>query len=307
MDNVIDISDRFNIQNKKLEIFNNVAKKKDLRKKISSYEVHYQDLLTNFDKIYDKLQKGLWSNRSDNQFVNGFEAITSSDNDEQKYINELEFISLYDLLKDDLFKIKEEYISVLLYTYTLFEKVSKTEYKKLIECLSNKQIISKLDEKTTDGERETEIFDYLECIMNGINPTAEVLFVDENENQSNTLNDGILTIDKIYNFYIEQAIFLKSYDIINEDVLSDISKILLIKKYSNKNQIKFIELSKIVKKISPNLLQNIENIISLTNIFLSFDKEIDNISLDTLEKMLIDKIMPKKNIDEIKQAHERKM
>lgn len=307
MDNVIDISDRFNIQNKKLEIFNNVAKKKDLRKRISSYEVHYQDLLTNFDKIYDKLQKGLWSNRSDNQFVNRFEAITSSDNDEQKYINELEFISLYDLLKDDLYKIKEEYISVLLYTYTLFEKVSKTEYKKLIECLSNEQIISKLDKKTTDGEREAEIFDYFECIMNGINPTAEVLFVDENENQSNTLNNGILTIDKIYNFYIEQAIFLKSYDILNEDVLSDISKILLIKKYSNKNQIKFIELSKIVKEISTNLLQNIENIISLTNIFLSFDKEIDNISLDTLEKMLIDKIMPKKNIDEIKQAHERKM
>lgn len=307
MDNVIDISDRFNIQNKKLEIFNNIAKKKDLRKRISSYEVHYQDLLTNSDKIYDKLQKGLWSNRSDNQFVNGFEAITSSDNDEQKYINELEFISLYDLLKDDLYKIKEEYISVLLYTYTLFEKVSKTEYKKLIECLSNEQIISKLDKKTTDGEREAEIFDYFECIMNGINPTAEVLFVDENENQSNTLNNGILTIDKIYNFYIEQAIFLKSYDILNEDVLSDISKILLIKKYSNKNQIKFIELSKIVKEISLNLLQNIENIISLTNIFLSFDKEIDNISLDTLEKMLIDKIMPKKNIDEIKQAHERKM
>ena len=307
MDNVVDISDRFNIQNKKLEIFNNVAKKKDLRKRISSYEVHYQDLLTNFDKIYDKLQKGLWSNRSDNQFVNGFEAITSSDNDEQKYINELEFISLYDLLKDDLYKIKEEYISVLLYTYTLFEKVSKTEYKKLIECLSNEQIISKLDKKTTDGEREAEIFDYFECVMNGINPTAEVLFVDENENQSNTLNNGILTIDKIYNFYIEQAIFLKSYDILNEDVLSDISKILLIKKYSNKNQIKFIELSKIVKEISTNLLQNIENIISLTNIFLSFDKEIDNISLDTLEKMLIDKIMPKKNIDEIKQAHERKM
>ena len=307
MDNVIDISDRFNIQNKKLEIFNNVAKKKDLRKRISSYEVHYQDLLTNFDKIYDKLQKGLWSNRSDNQFVNGFEAITSSDNDEQKYINELEFISLYDLLKDDLYKIKEEYISVLLYTYTLFEKVSKTEYKKLIECLSNEQIISKLDKKTTDGEREAEIFDYFECVMNGINPTAEVLFVDENENQSNTLNNGILTIDKIYNFYIEQAIFLKSYDILNENVLSDISKILLIKKYSNKNQIKFIELSKIVKEISTNLLQNIENIISLTNIFLSFDKEIDNISLDTLEKMLIDKIMPKKNIDEIKQAHERKM
>lgn len=307
MDNVIDISDRFNIQNKKLEIFNNVAKKKDLRKRISSYEVHYQDLLTNFDKIYDKLQKGLWSNRSDNQFVNRFEAITSSDNDEQKYINELEFISLYDLLKDDLYKIKEEYISVLLYTYTLFEKVSKTEYKKLIECLSNEQIISKLDKKTTDGEREAEIFDYFECIMNGINPTSEVLFVDENENQSNTLNNGILTIDKIYNFYIEQAIFLKSYDILNEDVLSDISKILLIKKYSNKNQIKFIVLSKIVKGISTNLLQNIENIISLTNIFLSFDKEIDNISLDTLEKMLIDKIMPKKNIDEIKQAHERKM
>ena len=38
MGNIIDISDRFNIQNKKLEIFNNVANKKGLRNEIKKYD-----------------------------------------------------------------------------------------------------------------------------------------------------------------------------------------------------------------------------------------------------------------------------
>ena len=46
MGNIIDISDRFNIQNKKLEIFNNVASKKGLRNEIKKYDKHYEYINT---------------------------------------------------------------------------------------------------------------------------------------------------------------------------------------------------------------------------------------------------------------------
>lgn len=95
MGNIIDISDRFNIQNKKLEIFNNVANKKGLRNEIKKYDKHYEYIITKFDEIYDKLKKGLWSNKNDNKFVEKFESITASEDETLKYINELEFIYLF--------------------------------------------------------------------------------------------------------------------------------------------------------------------------------------------------------------------
>ena len=129
MDNVIDISDRFNIQKKKLEIFNNVANKKDLRNEIKKYDKHYEYIITKFDEIYDKLKKGLWSNKSDNKFVEKFESITASEDETLKYINELEFIYLYDLLKEDIFKVKDEYINIFLYITDSFLDVQKKSYR----------------------------------------------------------------------------------------------------------------------------------------------------------------------------------
>ena len=138
MGNIIDISDRFNIQKKKLEIFNNVANKKDLRNEIKKYDKHYECIITKFDEIYDKLKKGLWSNKSDNKFVEKFESITTSEDETLKYINELEFIYLYDLLKEDIFKVKDEYINIFLYIPDSFLDVQKKAYEELIKCLSNK-------------------------------------------------------------------------------------------------------------------------------------------------------------------------
>ena len=129
MGNIIDISDRFNIQNKKLEIFNNVANKKGLRNEIKKYDKHYEYIITKFDEIYDKLKKGLWSNKNDNKFVEKFESITASEDETLKYINELEFIYLYDLLKEDIFKVKDEYINIFLYIPDSFLDVQKKSYK----------------------------------------------------------------------------------------------------------------------------------------------------------------------------------
>ena len=308
MGNIIDISDRFNIQNKKLEIFNNVANKKGLRNEIKKYDKHYEYIITKFDEIYDKLKKGLWSNKNDNKFVEKFESITASEDETLKYINELEFIYLYDLLKEDIFKVKDEYINIILYIPDSFLDVQKKSYKELIECLSNKKIIEILDKKETKNEKKYEIFDYVECILDGENP-IEFALLPNDEEKLDTLDSGIITIDRIYNFYSYEVMVLKSLspNIINDEISNIIEIIKLIKKYNNINQNKYIELTKTIRNSAPNLIENIKNVSSLTSIFLTFDKKIDEIDLKMLEIMLFDKIINQKSIEDIKKDYERKI
>lgn len=308
MGNIIDISDRFNIQNKKLEIFNNVANKKGLRNEIKKHDKHYEYIITKFDEIYDKLKKGLWSNKNDNKFVEKFESITASEDETLKYINELEFIYLYDLLKEDIFKVKDEYINIFLYIPDSFLDVQKKSYEELIKCLSNKKIIEILDKKETKNEKKYEIFDYVECILDGENP-IEFALLPNDEEKLDTLDSGIITIDRIYNFYSYEVMVLKSLspNIINDEISNIIEMIPLIKKYNNINQNKYIELTKTIRNSAPNLIENIKNVSSLTSIFLTFDKKIDEIDLKMLEIMLFDKIINKKSIEDIKKDYERKI
>lgn len=308
MGNIIDISDRFNIQNKKLEIFNNVANKKGLRNEIKKYDKHYEYIITKFDEIYDKLKKGLWSNKTDNKFVEKFESITASEDETLKYINELEFIYLYDLLKEDIFKVKDEYINIFLYIPDSFLDVQKKSYEELIRCLSNKKIIEILDKKETKNEKKYEIFDYVECILDGENP-IEFALLPNDEEKLDTLDSGIITIDRIYNFYSYEVMVLKSLspNIVNDEVSNIIEMIPLIKKYNNINQNKYIELTKTIRNSAPNLIENIKNVSSLTSIFLTFDKKIDEIDLKMLEIMLFDKIINQKSIEQIKKDYERKI
>lgn len=308
MGNIIDISDRFNIQNKKLEIFNNVANKKGLRNEIKKYDKHYEYIITKFDEIYDKLKKGLWSNKTDNKFVEKFESITASEDEILKYINELEFIYLYDLLKEDIFKVKDEYINIFLYIPDSFLDVQKKSYEELIRCLSNKKIIEILDKKETKNEKKYEIFDYVECILDGENP-IEFALLPNDEEKLDTLDSGIITIDRIYNFYSYEVMVLKSLspNIINDEISNIIEMIPLIKKYNNINQNKYIELTKTIRNSAPNLIENIKNVSSLTSIFLTFDKKIDEIDLKMLEIMLFDKIINQKSIEQIKKDYERKI
>ena len=308
MGNIIDISDRFNIQKKKLEIFNNVANKKDLRNEIKKYDKHYEYIITKFDEIYDKLKKGLWSNKSDNKFVEKFESITASEDETLKYINELEFIYLYDLLKEDIFKVKDEYINIFLYIPDSFLDVQKKSYEELIKCLLNKKIIEILDKKETKDEKKDEIFDYMDCILDGENP-IEFALLPKDEEKLDTLDSGIITIDRIYNFYSYEVMALKSLspNIINDEISNIIETIPLIKKYNNINQNKYIELTKVIRNSAPNLIENIKNVSSLTSIFLTFDKKIDEIDLKMLEIMLFDKIINQKSVEQIKKDYERKI
>ena len=80
-----------------------------------------------------------------------------------------------------------------------------------------------------------------------------------------------------------------------------------IKKYNNINQNKYIELTKTIRNSAPNLIENIMNVSSLTSIFLTFDKKIDEIDLKMLEIMLFDKIINQKSIEDIKKDYERKI
>ena len=127
--------------------------------------------------------------------------------------------------------------------------------------------------------------------------------------KKNTLDSGIITIDRIYNFYSYEVMVLKSLspNIINDEISNIIEMIPLIKKYNNINQNKYIELTKTIRNSAPNLIENIKNVSSLTSIFLTFDKKIDGIDLKMLEIMLFDKIINQKSIEDIKKDYERKI
>ena len=212
------------------------------------------------------------------------------------------------LLKEDIFKVKDEYINIFLYIPDSFLDVQKKSYKELIKCLSNKKIIEILDKKETKNEKKYEIFDYVECILDGENP-IEFALLPNDEEKLDTLDSGIITIDRIYNFYSYEVMVLKSLspNIINDEISNIIEMIPLIKKYNNINQNKYIELTKTIRNSAPNLIENIKNVSSLTSIFLTFDKKIDEIDLKMLEIMLFDKIINQKSIEDIKKDYERKI
>lgn len=215
---------------------------------------------------------------------------------------------MYDLLKEDIFKVKDEYINIFLYIPDSFLDVQKKSYEELIRCLSNKKIIEILDKKETKNEKKYEIFDYVECILDGENP-IEFALLPNDEEKLDTLDSGIITIDRIYNFYSYEVMVLKSLspNIINDEISNIIEMIPLIKKYNNINQNKYIELTKTIRNSAPNLIENIKNVSSLTSIFLTFDKKIDEIDLKMLEIMLFDKIINQKSIEQIKKDYERKI
>ena len=106
------------------------------------------------------------------------------------------------------------------------------------------------------------------------------------------------------NNQVYAGIFDDMHNPLEEYMADDINNVLeQIKKYNNINQNKYIELTKTIRNSAPNLIENIKNVSSLTSIFLTFDRKIDEIDLKMLEIMLFDKIINQKSIEDIKKDY----
>lgn len=136
-----------------------------------------------------------------------------------------------------------------------------------------------------DEDQSYKMIDIVDGISSGIDLiTVSNWYKDEKELENNlySLKNGILTIDRIYNYYIEQEYYNYLFKKLaleqhNEDTkkleqehnynVSILNKILLLNSYSESDKLKYIDT---IRKINSNyaLEEQIDKVINLTDVYL---------------------------------------
>ncbi len=275
----------------------------------------YEYLIDYFYNVYEKVKDGKWDDSSNIIFLNKLYEVTHDKTKEDIYINQMEYIRIYDMLKKDLIKLDAEYIRMFLNIYYEFGEVDVNVYKTLIESLSNKMIKNSIDNEKEFSKQADKILDYTECIIVGNDPIDFAISL-KNESQVDVkvktefddLSSGILTIDRIHKYYLEQAMLLKELidDFPINEIMSNITKTMRIKKFGNSVELKFIELIKIILESTNILIEQLKLVSNLVEIFIYYGKKIDKIDIDDLESLLFYKNINEKTIEEVSDFFERR-
>ena len=305
MEDITVFKDKKKIHKEMLNIFNDIHKYIHKQNMISTVNEDIIELIDAFYIIYDKLKNDEWNNPSDVIFLKKFNNVTKSDVKLKEYLNKMEYIKIYDILKKELTDLSEEQIRLLISSTSIFDDLDDSMYKNIVKCFSNSLIMKDLNEPMDFQNRVNKLVDYIECIQIGedpINVSLENLNKDKevyaNEDR---LDSGIFTIDRIYKYYINQVNNLSQIlDVeLGVKTIININRIKYIKKLNQSTQMKFIELIKMIKNIKLGLINEIEGISNLVEIFDHFKDEIDKIEIDTLKNLFSFMFINKLNINEI--------
>ncbi len=305
MEDITVFKDKKKIHKEMLNIFNDIHKYIHSQNMISTSNEDIVELINDFNAIYDKLKKDEWNNPSDIIFLKKINNVTKNDVKLREYLNKMEYIKIYDILKKELTDLSEEQIRLLISSTSIFDDLDDSMYKNIVKCFSNSLIMKDLNEPTDFQNRVNKLVDYIECIQMGedpINVSLENLNKDkEVYANEDGLSSGIFTIDRIYKYYINQVNNLSQIlDVeLGVKTIININRIKYIKKLNQSTQMKFIELIKMIKNIKLGLINEIEGISNLVEIFDHFKDEIDKIEIDTLKNLFSFMFINKLNINEI--------
>lgn len=305
MEDITVFKDKKKIHKEMLNIFNDIHKYIHSQNMINTSNEDIVELINDFNAIYDELKKDEWNNPSDIIFLKKINNVTKSDVKLREYLNKMEYIKIYYILKKELTDLSEEQIRLLISSTSIFDDLDDSMYKNIVKCFSNSLIMKDLNEPMDFQNRVNKLVDYIECIQMGedpINVSLENLNKDKevyaNEDR---LSSGIFTIDRIYKYYINQVNNLSQIlDVeLGVKTIININRIKYIKKLNQSTQMKFIELIKMIKNIKLGLINEIEGISNLVEIFDHFKDEIDKIEIDTLKNLFSFMFINKLNINEI--------
>lgn len=305
MEDITVFKDKKKIHKEMLNIFNDIHKYIHSQNMISTSNEDIVELINDFNAIYNKLKKDEWNNPSDIIFLKKINNVTKSDVKLKEYLNKMEYIKIYDILKKELTDLSEEQIRLLISSTSIFDDLDDSMYKNIVKCFSNSLIMKDLNEPMDFQNRVNKLVDYIECIQMGedpINVSLENLNKDkEVYANEDGLSSGIFTIDRIYKYYINQINNLSQIlDVeLGVKTIININRIKYIKKLNQSTQMKFIELIKMIKNIKLGLINEIEGISNLVEIFDHFKDEIDKIEIDTLKNLFSFMFINKLNINEI--------
>lgn len=267
----------------------------------------FDDLVSYFYEVYNKVKNDSYNNVSTTKFLTKFNGITDEKDKTDKLINSLEYIRLYDVLKGNLFKVDDEIVKLMLYLPWEFD-VDKEFFNNVIKYFQNDAIKKSIKEETDRIKKVNKFLEYCDAIEKGYNP---ILMRNDSKEKTEeiSLDSGIMTIDRIYNYYINQANSLRSIteSVPSDDILNELEKILLIKKFNNKIQNKFILIARSIDSNCNVLIDKLNCMSNLVIIFLHFKDKIDIMDINILESMVLYKTVNEASIENVEEVYERKM
>lgn len=267
----------------------------------------FDDLISYFYEVYNKVKNNSYNNVSTTKFLIKFNSITDEKDKTDKLINSLEYIRLYDILKGNLFKADDEIVKLMLYLPWEFD-IDKEFFNNVIKYFQNDTMKKSINEETDRTKKVNKFLEYCDVIEKGYNP---ILMCNDSKEKTEeiSLDSGIMTIDRIYNYYINQANSLRSIteNVPSDEILNELEKILLIKKFNNKIQNKFILIARNIDSNCNVLIDKLNCISSLVIIFLHFKDKLDIMDINILESMVLYKTMNEASIENVEEIYERKM
>lgn len=267
----------------------------------------FDDLISYFYEVYNKVKNNSYNNVSTTKFLTKFNSITDEKDKTDKLINSLEYIRLYDILKGNLFKADDEIVKLMLYLPWEFD-IDKEFFNNVIKYFQNDTMKKSINEETYRTKKVNKFLEYCDVIEKGYNP---ILMCNDSKEKTEeiSLDRGIMTIDRIYNYYINQANSLRNIteNVPSDEILNELEKILLIKKFNNKIQNKFILIARNIDSNCNALIDKLNCISSLVIIFLHFKDKLDIMDINILESMVLYKTMNEASIENVEEIYERKM
>ena len=264
-------------------------------------------MISYFYEVYNKVKNNSYNNVSTTKFLTKFNSITDEKDKTDKLINSLEYIRLYDILKGNLFKADDEIVKLMLYLPWEFD-IDKEFFNNVIKYFQNDTMKKSINEETDRTKKVNKFLEYCDVIEKGYNP---ILMCNDSKEKTEeiSLDRGIMTIDRIYNYYINQANSLRNIteNVPSDEILNELEKILLIKKFNNKIQNKFILIARNIDSNCNALIDKLNCISSLVIIFLHFKDKLDIIDINILESMVLYKTMNEASIENVEEIYERKM
>lgn len=291
-----------------LYLFDELDKEIKIFVNSSEYDTElFDDLISYFYEVYNKVKNNSYNNVSTTKFLTKFNCITDEKDKTDKLINSLEYIRIYDMLKGNLFKADDEIVKLMLYLPWEFD-IDKEFFNNVIKYFQNDTMKKSINEETDRTKKVNKFLEYCDVIEKGYNP---ILMCNDSKEKTEeiSLDSGIMTIDRIYNYYINQANSLRNItdNVPSDEILNELEKILLIKKFNNKIQNKFILIARNINSNCNALIDKLKCISSLVIIFLHFKDKLDIMDINILESMVLYKTMNETSIENVEEIYERKM
>lgn len=307
MANIVDIKKYVKEKNKTNEIkaiFELVSSElEEVRKKhwLEMDDEDYELLEENFKNIKSNIKYDKWLPLyNQKKFVDSFNNLykipkTNEENYYELYdkvFMELEFITICNLddyiLKNDIERIK-------LIVHGIAQGIEEIDLKflpKYVRDLSDSRLDKYLDEETSFDDKRDFMADISSCLAEHLPLDYLLKIKEESKNvvseEVDDLDNGILTINRVKNFYLTGAYNLNNFfnDIISEITINNLKIMDKINDYDYDSKDKFLDLVRHIRRKNDGLVDSINYVGELTHMFITNKDKIGELDVSTLLLML---------------------